>query len=65
MYLSTFCRIKVTETSEKEITVTSGSNKAVVHATPFKIDFYKNNILVVSANSKGLFRFEHLRPKPA
>lgn len=56
--------IKVTEKSDSEIVVVCGKNKAVVHAIPFKIDFYSDNVLTVSANAKGLFRFEHLRKKP-
>lgn len=57
--------VKVVESAEKQIIVTCGNNKAIVHATPFKLDFYRDDKLVVSANSKGLFRFEHLRAKPA
>lgn len=54
----------MTESSKKELIVTSGANKAVIHADPLKIDFYNNNYLVVSVNAKGLFKFEHLRTKP-
>lgn len=42
----------------------SGANKAVVIAKPFRVDFYENNVLVVSANARGLMNFEHIRPKP-
>ncbi|XP_004521723.1 neutral alpha-glucosidase AB isoform X2 [Ceratitis capitata] len=55
--------IKVQE-GQGELTITSGSNKAVVVADPFRIDFYQNNVLTVSVNAKGLMTFEHLRPKP-
>ncbi|XP_031625087.1 neutral alpha-glucosidase AB-like isoform X1 [Contarinia nasturtii] len=55
-------RIKVTE-SKTDIIITCGQNKAVIHATPFKIDFYRNEMLFVSANAKGLFKFEHYRTK--
>lgn len=55
--------IKVTETTS-EIIIKCGVNKAVVHASPFNIEFYRNDTLVVSANAKGLFKFEHLRTKP-
>lgn len=57
-------RIKVSEKSDKEIIILSGSNKAVVHAAPLRIDFYSNDVLTVSVNAKGLMRFEHLRVKP-
>lgn len=59
-----YSRIKVTESSDSQIIVTCGVNKAVIHAVPFKIDFYSNDVLTVSANAKGLFRLEHLRTKP-
>lgn len=54
----------MTEKSDKEIIISSGSNKAIVHAAPLRIDFYVNDVLTVSVNAKGLMRFEHLRVKP-
>lgn len=54
----------MTESSNKEIIITSGVNKAVVHAAPLKIDFFNDGNLVVSANARGLFKLEHLRTKP-
>lgn len=56
-------RIKVTE-NNAELTITCKQNKAVIHAAPFKIDFYRNDVLFVTANAKGLFKFEHYRNKP-
>ncbi|XP_012277240.1 neutral alpha-glucosidase AB [Orussus abietinus] len=53
----------VTQTAES-ITVTSGSNKAVLLIDPFRVDLYSQDILVVSANARGLMRFEHIRTKP-
>lgn len=50
--------------SETEIIVSCGQNKAVINVKPFKIDFYRNEVLFVSANAKGLFKFEHYRTKP-
>uniref|UniRef100_A0A182N0N9 Glucosidase II subunit alpha n=1 Tax=Anopheles dirus TaxID=7168 RepID=A0A182N0N9_9DIPT len=38
--------------------------KATVQVTPFKVDFYQHDRLVVTANGKGMMRFEHLRRKP-
>lgn len=58
-----FHSIRVTEPSDKEIELTAGPNRAVIHAKPFRIDFYQNDVLTVSANAKGLMRFEHLRKK--
>jgi mannosyl-oligosaccharide alpha-1,3-glucosidase len=51
-------------TSLTEITMKSDSNKAVVKLSPLQIDFYRNEVLVVSINSKNLMKFEHLRMKP-
>lgn len=52
-------------TSDNEITVKSKFNDtAVITLTPFKIDFYQNEVLSLTVNGKGLMRFEHLRTKP-
>lgn len=55
--------IKVISTAS-EITITSGGNKAVVHVSPFRIEFYQGDTLATTVNSKGLMNFEHLRKKP-
>ena len=39
----------------------SGANKAVVQARPFQINFYSNDVLVLSSNPRGLLQFEHTR----
>jgi alpha 1,3-glucosidase len=45
-------------------TVTYTNNtKVVVYYSPIKIEVFKNNLLVVSANSHGLLNFEHFRQK--
>lgn len=54
----------MTEEASKVI-LTAGTNKAVIHAEPFTIDFYKNDVLFVTTNAKGLLRVEHLRKKRA
>lgn len=56
--------LKISERSSQSVTITSGSNKAVIHGAPFKIDFYSGNQLVISTNQRGLFKFEHQRTKP-
>lgn len=59
-----FHSIKVTEQSDTQIVITAGPhNRAVIVAQPFRIDFYQNDVLTVSANAKGLMRFEHTRSK--
>ncbi|KAH8387650.1 hypothetical protein KR093_008512, partial [Drosophila rubida] len=54
--------IRVQE-SDGQLTVTSGHSKAVVHGDPFRVDFYENDVLVVSVNAKNWLYFEHLRQK--
>lgn len=56
-------RITVQE-SDGVLTITSENSKAVVYGDPFRIDFYENNVLVVSVNAKNWLYFEHLRQKP-
>lgn len=50
--------------TKTEIIITCGQNKAVIQAEPFKIDFYRKDVLFVTANAKGLLKFEHYRNKP-
>ncbi len=39
-------------------------NKVLVNANPFRIDVYSEDKLVISANQRGLFKFEYFRQKP-
>lgn len=55
--------VVVEDKSDHGFSVVLGKNRAVVTAKPFKIDFFSNGILVVSANSRGLLKFEHTRLK--
>ncbi|XP_055683933.1 neutral alpha-glucosidase AB [Lutzomyia longipalpis] len=55
--------VSVTKEEEGSVVVKCGENRAVVVASPFRIDFYHGEVLVVSANAKGLMKFEHLRKK--
>lgn len=50
--------------SEEGFTLKFGSSRAVVQAKPLKVDVYSGNTLVVSANARGLLKFEHYRKKP-
>ncbi|XP_037807600.1 neutral alpha-glucosidase AB [Lucilia sericata] len=56
--------LTVEKEDKSEIVLASGNNKAVIAADPFRVDFYENSVLVVSANARGLMNFEHLRNKP-
>lgn len=47
-----------------ETSVVSGTRKAVIIHNPLRVDFYLNDVLIVSSNAKGLMRFEHLRKRP-
>lgn len=57
-------RLTVEKEDGLEIVLASGSNKAVIAADPFRVDFYESGVLVVSVNARGLMHFEHLRHKP-
>jgi len=52
------------ENTAEAITVTKGENKAVLYINPFKVELYSQGVLTISANARGLMRFEHLRTKP-
>lgn len=56
--------IEVEKSNSNDLVIKHGQNKAVIHASPFEIDFYQNEVLFVSANAKGLLKFEHYRTKP-
>lgn len=52
------------EKTAESIAVIKGENKAVLYVNPFKVDLYSQGVLTISANARGLMRFEHLRTKP-
>ena len=63
-------RLSVVHKDDKSLTIQSESdgvqetkNKVVLTYDPFKLDFYSGDQLVVSANPRGLFTFEHMRDK--
>ncbi|XP_015112799.1 neutral alpha-glucosidase AB [Diachasma alloeum] len=55
--------LNIAESQSDHVTVTSGPSKAIIHFSPFRVDLYSDDHLVVSANARGLMRFEHLRTK--
>lgn len=57
-------KLNLIEKTTDHITITSGENKVILYTNPFRVDLYSQNILVVSANARGLMRFEHYRTKP-
>lgn len=52
----------VSQDSEKVI-ISSGPNKAVIYGSPFRIDLFSGDQLVIRANAQGLMKFEHYRLK--
>jgi len=52
------------EKTAESITLIKGQNKAILYINPFKVDLYSQDVLTISANARGLMRFEHLRTKP-
>lgn len=48
----------------ESITMVKDRNKVVVNSNPFRVDLYSQDVLTISANARGLMRFEHLRTKP-
>lgn len=56
-------RLEVLDKNQDNVIVRNGDNKAVIHAKPFKIEFFKNEALVSILNDRSLFEFEHYRTK--
>jgi alpha 1,3-glucosidase len=56
--------LTVIEKTAEFISVKAGAKRVVIHAIPFRVDLFSEDQLVISANARGLMRFEHIRPKP-
>ncbi|KAG8177548.1 hypothetical protein JTE90_015952 [Oedothorax gibbosus] len=52
----------ISQDSDK-VVVGFGPNKAVLNGSPFRLDIYCGDQLLMSANARGLMKFEHYRPK--
>ncbi|NP_001153434.1 alpha glucosidase II alpha subunit-like precursor [Nasonia vitripennis] len=57
-------KLDLVEKTATHITVANGANKAILFVSPFKIDLYSGDHLIISTNARGLMRFEHMRTKP-
>lgn len=57
-------KLTLVERTADHVIVTNGGNKVILYAIPFRVDLYSQDLLVVSANARGLMRFEHYRTKP-
>ncbi|CAL1285603.1 unnamed protein product [Larinioides sclopetarius] len=55
--------LEVLSQDSEKIVVGFGPNKAVLNGSPFRIDVYSGDLLLLSANARGLMKFEHYRPK--
>lgn len=54
---------KVLSRDKASVTIQFRDNKAVIYASPFKIEFYKADVVVAVINARGLFEYEHFRKK--
>jgi alpha 1,3-glucosidase len=59
-----FTRLEVVERTENSVTLKCGESKLVLVGAPFRVDVYTGDTLTISANARGLMRFEHHRDKP-
>lgn len=56
-------KLDLIEKTSDHVAVANGNGKAILYFNPFRIDLYSDDQLVISANARGLMRFEHLRLK--
>jgi len=56
--------LQIEEKTENSVIIKSGPNKAVLMGAPFRLDLYSGDQLTISANARGLMKFEHHRTKP-
>ncbi|XP_072378517.1 neutral alpha-glucosidase AB-like [Diabrotica undecimpunctata] len=57
-------KLKLLERNKEYVSIEYNNNKAIVHARPFKIEFFDKDELISVVNGRGLFKFEHYRKKP-
>lgn len=53
----------VTNRAQNSLTVTAGNNHILLTAKPLRLDLFSHNELVISANLRGLLKFEKYRLK--
>ncbi|KAK6632383.1 hypothetical protein RUM44_007425 [Polyplax serrata] len=56
--------LEIVQSTTEKVIVKSGNSVAQIYAKPFRLDIYFKDILVISANARGLLRFEYHRQKP-
>lgn len=62
MFLFYFSLEVESQDNEKMI-IKFGPNKAILNASPFRLDIFTDDQLVISANARGLLKFEQYRLK--
>lgn len=62
-----YTKITIGAVTEKEVTLSFGpaevQHKALVNFDPFRVDVFKGDKLLVSANAREFLKFEHFRKK--
>ncbi|CAG9861083.1 unnamed protein product [Phyllotreta striolata] len=56
-------KLSLLERSTDSVSIAHNSDKVVLHAEPFKLEFYHDKELVSVVNGRGLFAFEQYRKK--
>ena len=55
--------LQVESQDNEKMIIQFGSNKAILNASPFRLDVFSGDQLVISANARGLLKFEQYRLK--
>lgn len=58
-------KLELMDRTADKVSVKCGPNIARITAKPFQVDFFHKTNLVISANARGLLKFEHYRLKEA
>ena len=59
----TVYRLSLDKQTADDVTVSFGKTTAILQAAPLRIDLIRDNDVIMSINSRGLFKFEHTRSK--
>ena len=63
-----FTKIEIKSKDDKQFVLHFGPSvqayKAIVTLSPFRVDVFTGERLVISGNARGFLKFEHSRPKP-
>ncbi|XP_046400133.1 neutral alpha-glucosidase AB [Ischnura elegans] len=56
-------KLELLDRTAEKVSIKCGPNSATITAKPFRVDLHDQNSLVISANDRGLMKFEHYRLK--